>query len=403
MNKNLQNILLFFICINISGAPYETAQKFQSGDTISADVLNDILERIELTLKPISISELVGVWTAKQYICRDGQYGQDNYCDNLLNSYPIGSLTTENIVFKVRSDSVTITDNGDNTINWTSPNLQFFYNSNWANQMQPSEGGLNHTCSISDAQILGCLLHSGINTRDDGSGNRIVSFMNIKRTSPTRIVMFWGPRNGGYNMNHIILDKQEQPPKAPWFLAASRSEGTVTLSWNSGDSDESSYDIKRKNIVDDDYLSIGSATEESYVDSTLEKGSTYWYRVFANNDNGISIGSNVIQVTYFNTPPSINIAGGKSINEGETDVANVEASDADGDSLTYSISSQDPGIDAEYLSISSTGLISFNSAPDWENPTDYDSDNNYEIRVTVSDGSDSVYQDLSIYVQNIND
>ena len=46
----MKKILLLIICINITAAPYESAQKFEQGDTISADVLNDILERIDKKL-----------------------------------------------------------------------------------------------------------------------------------------------------------------------------------------------------------------------------------------------------------------------------------------------------------------------------------------------------------------
>ena len=393
----MKKILLLIICIDITAAPYESAQRFEDGDTISADVLNDILDRIELTLKPIEISELAGAWTAKQYICNDGAYGNANFCDN---TSVIGTTTTENTVFKTRTDTVTISDNGNNTINWTSPNIQLLMNSNWANNMQYSTGNLNHTCSISDAQILGCLLDSSIQTNN---GNGIVAFINIKRTSPTQLVLFWGPDRGHYKMNHLILNKIDQPPKAPKELAISLASGKASLSWTAGDITETGYDIQRKNSSDGDFASIGTPSAESYEDSTIAIGNSYWYRVFATNANGTSVGSNVIQISYLNTPPSLNLSSTITVNEGVTEVVDVGASDADGDSLTYTLGSQDPSNDATNFSISSSGVISFNSAPDWENPSDYDTDNIYTINVSVSDGTDTVKQDISIVVQDIED
>ena len=56
--------MILVICFMLSGATfaadYKSAQRLAAGDVISADVFNDILDRIELTLKPIEVSELVG-------------------------------------------------------------------------------------------------------------------------------------------------------------------------------------------------------------------------------------------------------------------------------------------------------------------------------------------------------
>ena len=65
----MKKIILILLAFNLSGAPYESAQRFSEGDTISAEVLNDILDRIELTLKPIDVSELPGTWEVNQYWC----------------------------------------------------------------------------------------------------------------------------------------------------------------------------------------------------------------------------------------------------------------------------------------------------------------------------------------------
>ena len=71
------------------------------------------------------------------------------------------------------------------------------------------------------------------------------------------------------------------------------------------------------------------------------------------------------------------------------------ATDPDGDDLTYSILH---GEDAHLLElIPSTGLLSFVSLPDFENPDDNNSDNRYEATVQVSDGNTSAI--LSVVVE----
>jgi hypothetical protein len=84
-------------------------------------------------------------------------------------------------------------------------------------------------------------------------------------------------------------------------------------------------------------------------------------------------------------------------------VTNVNATDPDaGDTLTYSISG---GADAARFSIvPSTGLLTFAAAPDFENPTDANGDNIYEVTVEVADGhGGSDTQALSVRVTNLNE
>ena len=64
-------------------------------------------------------------------------------------------------------------------------------------------------------------------------------------------------------------------------------------------------------------------------------------------------------------------------------VGSASASDAQGNTLTYTLA----GTDAELFSISASGTISFKAAPDYESPTDGDANNDYELSVSVSDGS----------------
>ena len=288
--------LIILFSINSFSADYKSAVRLKEGDVISAEVFNDIMDRIELTLKPITISELVGTWSAKQYICKRGQFPDGNYCDFLS---AIGGKTTENNVFRTRTDTVTISDNENNTVNWTSPNINLLISDQFsADTYLPNTGNQVHTCSFSDAQIVGCLMDSQI---DPGVGGRIVSFWNIKRTSPTQFVMFFGPvEKGGYEMNHIILNKQEIAPNPPTNFSATLQSGTtpnVTFSWTASEGGADSYTIKSKDSATGTFADLQTEITNigSFSDS-LTSG-TRWYRVFAVDSNGTSIGSNVVSVT----------------------------------------------------------------------------------------------------------
>ena len=97
-----------------------------------------------------------------------------------------------------------------------------------------------------------------------------------------------------------------------------------------------------------------------------------------------------------NTPSITNTNMNISVVENQTSAFTVNATDPNGDTLTYSLS----GDDASLLSISNQGVVTFNTAPDFENPSDGDTDNVYKITVTVSDGSLNANANFEITVTN---
>ena len=99
-----------------------------------------------------------------------------------------------------------------------------------------------------------------------------------------------------------------------------------------------------------------------------------------------------------NNPPVIDSSTTTySVLENQTSAFTVSASDADGDTLTYSISS---GADSALMNINSTGVVTFISSPDFEAPSDANTDNNYQITVTVSDGTLSDSENFTVTVTN---
>lgn len=90
-----------------------------------------------------------------------------------------------------------------------------------------------------------------------------------------------------------------------------------------------------------------------------------------------------------------------SVAENSLIAAMVQARDADGTALGYSISG---GADAALFTIdAATGALSFLNAPDFEAPGDSNGDRIYNVIVTASDGPHSATQMLAIAVTNLND
>ena len=104
------------------------------------------------------------------------------------------------------------------------------------------------------------------------------------------------------------------------------------------------------------------------------------------------------------TAPEITSGGPFAVAEGTTAVATLTASDGDtaSDQLAWSIPSGDAGgADADKFTLSSTGVLAFSAAKDYETPDDADTDRTYEVTVQVSDGDNPVTADLLVTLQNV--
>ena len=107
---------------------------------------------------------------------------------------------------------------------------------------------------------------------------------------------------------------------------------------------------------------------------------------------------NVI-ITAVNDPPTVTETAISSP-ENTTLVGDIEASDPEGDDISYSIVG---GNDKAKFTLTSEGAISFNEAPNFESPSDHDTNNQYEISVKTSDGSLADTTDLTITVNDADD
>ena len=89
---------------------------------------------------------------------------------------------------------------------------------------------------------------------------------------------------------------------------------------------------------------------------------------------------------------------------GTTSVTTVVAADADaGQTVSYTLTG---GADEFKFSITPAGALTFNTAPDFEMPTDTGGDNDYEVIVTATDGQTppmTATQTLTITVTDVND
>ncbi len=113
-----------------------------------------------------------------------------------------------------------------------------------------------------------------------------------------------------------------------------------------------------------------------------------------------------ITLANVNDAPAITSNGGgaaANVNaaEDQNAVTTVTSTDVDGGAPAYAIIG---GADQALFSIDAAGVLTFNTAPDFEAPGDAGADNVYDVIVEVSDGSGGTdTQAIAVAVANVND
>ena len=99
-----------------------------------------------------------------------------------------------------------------------------------------------------------------------------------------------------------------------------------------------------------------------------------------------------------NTAPNFIAIIDYAVDENTSEITTIQATDAEGDDITYSIEGSDSGL----MTIGSlSGELSFISPPDYENPQDSSQDNIYEVTIIASDGSLSSSLGIIISINDV--
>jgi len=270
---------LFILAVFLAMLPdsfaedYETPHRFEAGDVISADMMNEIFTHFRNTTRSIQSSDLIGTWSYEQTTVSGG------YPGGTVGESMSGVMSDQDNLIQTRWDTVAFSDD-DGTYSWGTQKYHPFQRGSARNS--PASGSY----IVKDAIIV---------FQAQGDSNR--NPFNIERVSATRYKIFFMNIAGGA-FNSIVLDKQNLPPAIPTDLSATTSGLTVTLTWTDNSNDETGFEIMRRDSLEGEYneLTTTAADTTSYDDTVSEAGD-YWYRVKATNNNGDSLGSNVVKVT----------------------------------------------------------------------------------------------------------
>ena len=205
-----------------------------------------------------------------------------------------------------------------------------------------------------------------------------------------------GVNSANQNVSVSVNDLNE----APSFTSVSSYSvqggiteiGTITTS--DPENNNITYSISG---TDASSISVNSSTGALTFNSAPDYETKTSYSVTTEASDGVnnisrSIGIFIVNVN--DVAPTFISNSSFTANENQTSIGTISATDAEGDTVTYSIS----GTDATSLSINSlTGVLSFVSAPD------YETKQNYAAIVAASDGVNSTTQSLSITINDINE
>lgn len=155
---------------------------------------------------------------------------------------------------------------------------------------------------------------------------------------------------------------------------------------------------------------LRTVTYSSTSDNPTNASRTISWQVTDANSDGAGAQTSTavtstVNVTPVNDAPDITSNGGGAtatinVDENSTAVTTITATDAEGTTPSFSITG---GTDQDKFDIDgATGVLTFLSAPDYENPDDSNTDRDYEVIVSASDGSLSTTQTITVTVLNVN-
>ncbi|MFY0592910.1 cadherin domain-containing protein, partial [Roseivirga sp.] len=200
------------------------------------------------------------------------------------------------------------------------------------------------------------------------------------------------------------------------------NEATFTVSLNGAVENTFSVDanLVGGTIQDSDYISAG--IETLGFTGTLGETKSYSLTITGDDlvelDETFSVFLSNLSASGLNVTITDDTGAGVILNDDAAPVvtstvtATVEentivtgytaaATDADAGTLSFNLGS---GNDGALFSInSSSGVLSFLQAPDFENPQDGDGNNQYLLTIKVSDGANEATKDITVNVTNLNE
>ncbi len=295
----LASIFSFTVTSNLLAKDFKSPHKLEAGQTLSADVLNEIIESVAYSEKIPTRDDFLGTWS-----CRRGIPFHPN-SPTIVNS-PYTSTIVQEMIHVVAGTLQFSTDgSGNYYATDQTPGILLY-------QCTPGSTMINQPYATLDSYLFmtyqmyyDCDVDVGggdpldkCDTWDyyqDARENMKVVF---RGDNQFEVFSFRTLQAG----SSITCDKTNIPPEIPEETTVSISGNSVTLTWKDKSEDETGFTVLRRDTLEGQWQKIANVdsatdigTTVTYTDTGLSAG-TYWYRVQAENANGKSLGSNVSKV-----------------------------------------------------------------------------------------------------------
>ena len=185
-----------------------------------------------------------------------------------------------------------------------------------------------------------------------------------------------------------VTDANENSPSftsEATFSAAENQTAIGTVAATDADGDSVTFTVSGSELA---ITSAGVLTFASAPD--YETKSSYTATVTASDGTNSTTQSITVNVTNVIEVPVFTSSATFSAAENQTSIGTVTATDGDGDSVTFTVSGSE-------LEITSAGVLSFVSAPDYETKS------TYTATVTASDGTNTSTQDITVNVTDVDE
>ena len=223
---------------------------------------------------------------------------------------------------------------------------------------------------------------TGVNTGSSGT-----TIIKVTDNTPEDLYYYCSIHAGMGNGINLINNAPPEFTSSATFSADENQTAIGTVTATDAEGDAITYSISGSDIE------ITSAGVLSFVATPdYETKSSYSATITANDGTSSSIQDITVNINNLNdNSPSFTSNATFSADENQTSIGTVTATDDDdGDDVTFSVSGDE-------LEITSAGVLTFVSAPDYETKT------SYTATVTASDGTNSSTQDITVNVTNVND
>lgn len=214
------------------------------------------------------------------------------------------------------------------------------------------------------------------------------------------------------NIAITVTDVNDNTPAITSSASATVNENqTSAYMITATDADSSSTLAYSISGADSLLFNVNSATgavtfaNAPNFESPTDVGTNNVYNITVTASDGTNSTNQAVAITVADVndiAPTITSAATASVNENQTAAYTIIATDTEtaGGPTVYSIS----GTDSALFSVnSSTGVVTFNSAPNYESPSDNGANNVYNITVSAFDGVQSSSQAVAITVNDLND